>query len=262
MSTIEGLVPFLEQYPNWVRGIIAVWVLFSAVLLITLLVVPRNTKKLNSTEEAIGPPRQLISSNSHWEAVKANKLGLDCSAYQIAANPSIYTYLRTACEALAELRSNMQLLVRYHIALESSDSFVSEVPLVYGAVRRYIVQEKFTEPYGPTKETLERLVSELEVASSTLLDIHTKADLIKWQTEERFTVDDLFISNGFLDWIIGYQVKDKLTPAEVSQLGPFYDRAFPYLDQQAATVFAVRELKHYSYPEEGAAYVTILSAFD
>lgn len=261
MSTIEGLVPFLEQYPNWVRTTTAIWVLFSAILLVILLFVPRNVKKANDTEEVLGPPHQLLSDRSHWEAVQANKLALDCSAYRMIANPNIYTYSRTACEVLAELRSNMRLLARYHIALEGADTVVPEASFIYDAVKRYISQERFAEPYGPRKGKLERLVGELEVASLSLSGIRTQAELIKWQSEDRFTIDDLFIANGFLDWIVGYQVKDKLTPAEISQLGPFYDRAFPYSDQ-SATTFAVRELRHYSYSDEGAAYITILSAFD
>ena len=156
----------------------------------------------------------------------------------------------------------MRLLAQYHIALESSSSSIPKSLFVYKATESYIAQEKFAEPYGPRKEKLERLVKELQIASSALSKAHTKADLIRWQSEDRFTVDDLFISNGFLDWLIGYQVKDKLTPAEMSKLGPFYDRAFPYPNQQGTVIFAVRDLKHYAYSEEGVEYATILSAFD
>lgn len=263
LSTLERLVPFLEQYPSWVKGIIALWIIFSAVLIVILLVVPRNTVEVGSTDqETPGPPRQLTSSYSHWEAFQSKELELDCSPYRMVANPNVYVYSRIACEALAELRSNMGLLARYHTALEGSNSSVPEPLFVYKATEKYIAQEKFAEPYGPKKEKLERLIEELRIASSTLSEARTKADLIKWQSEDRFTVDDLFISHGFLDWLIGYQVKDKLTPAEMSKFGPFYDRAFPYPNRQGTVTFAVRDLKHYAYSEEGVQYVTILSAFD
>lgn len=263
LSTLDGLVPFLQQYPIWVRGLVALWIIFSATLLIVLLVVPRNTKRIASTaQETLGPPRQITSSYSHWEAVQSNEFELDCSPYRMVASSGIYTYSRIVCEALAELRSNMRLLAQYHVALESPDASVPEPILGYKAIQSYIAQEKIAIPYGPEKKALERLIKELQAASLSLLGIDTKADLIRWQSEGRFTIDDLFVSNGFLDWIMGYLMKDKLTPAEMSKLGPSHDRAFPYLDQQSATMFAVRELKHYAYPEEGAAYLTIPSAFD
>ncbi len=180
----------------------------------------------------------------------------------MAANPNVYTYSRIACEALAELRSNMRLLAQYHIALESSDNLVSEPLFTYKAIQSYISQESFTGPHGPEKETFERLVKELQVASLSLSRVRTKADLIRWQSEGRFTVDDLFISNGFLDWIVGYSVKNTLSPAEMSRLGPFHDRAFPYPGNQVVVTFAVRYLKTDIYPEDSVEYPILLGIFD
>ncbi len=207
-------------------------------------------------------PRVRTFSESHWEALRAGELVLDCSPYRMAANPNVYTYTRTACEALAELRSNMRLLSQYREASEDSSKPIPTSLFTYSSIKNFIVREKFETPYGLKKEKLNGLVEELQVASLALAEAQTHAQLVREQLQSQFTIDDLFIYNGFLDWIVSHEMKDELRPPEIYELGPFYDRAFPRQNQQDAVAFVVRESEPYADVEEGVEYVTILSAFD
>ena len=44
MDNILKLIPFVSNYPDWVKGIFAIWVLISAILLISLVLFHENTQ--------------------------------------------------------------------------------------------------------------------------------------------------------------------------------------------------------------------------
>lgn len=48
IKLFTGLLPFLEQYPTWVRMAVSVWVLLTAVVIVILIAVPRELKQTES----------------------------------------------------------------------------------------------------------------------------------------------------------------------------------------------------------------------
>ena len=269
---------FLAQFPLWIKIFFSLWLVGLFILLFIFLLYPRNANEMGSKnseirrsssasattdtiEQTAKAPPYPTSSNSHWEAVRSGELELDCSSYRAAAEPAVYTYPRIVCETLAELRSNMKLIAQYRLALQERDELVPDSPPTYQAAERFMSAsgDKFTDPYGPKKERLEGLIQELQTASSTLSRAQTQEDLINWQSAGEFTIDDLFIANGFLDWIVSYTTKDILSPTQLHRFGPFYERAFP---EGRAVTFVSRALGDYTTAENGAEYVDILGAFD
>jgi hypothetical protein len=127
-------------------------------------------------------------------------------------------------------------------------------PLRYDAITRFIRTSHTEEEYGPKKNKLLTLVQDLE--SKAPPTEGSREVLAKWNVTSGYTLDDLFIANGFLEWIVGHAARS-LRPSEFYRLGPFYDEAFPP-DERKHLVF--RALKEYAAPD--SQYVEIVSAFD
>lgn len=48
VKSFTGFFPFIDQYPTWVRVLVSGWVLYTAAILVVLIVAPRSSVQLES----------------------------------------------------------------------------------------------------------------------------------------------------------------------------------------------------------------------
>jgi len=254
MDFLRGLLGFLQEYPLWLRIAAVAWLVIGAMVVGALVLIPRSPA--SSGRAAVSAEARQGSVGSHFEAALAGLLDLDCSRHRIAATPGVFTFERLICESLAELRQDLSHLAQLRRVLVGQSASTDMRPLHYDATVRFISSAFTEEEYGPKKNKLIALVNDLK--SKALPAKGSREALARWNIGSDYTLDDLFIATGFLEWLVGHQAR-KIPPSEFYQLGPFYDQAFPTTERQH---LVFRSFEHYAGPNTATAYLYIVSAFD
>ncbi len=254
MDLVRGLLGVLQEYPLWIRIASVVWVVLGAMLIGAFVLIPRSPASSGRTPVSVEARQRSIGS--HFEAALAGVLELDCSRHRIAATPGVFTSERLVCEALAELRQDLSHLAQLRRVLLGQAATADMRPLRYDATESFISLMFTQEEYGPKKDKLLPLIRDLK--SKTLPAEGSREALARWNIGSDYTLDDLFIGTGFLEWLVGHQARN-FRPSEFYQLGPFYDQAFPTTERQH---LVFRSFEHYTGPNTVTAYLYIVSAFD
>ncbi len=229
-------IPFLDQYPGWVRAAIALWIIFSACMLVVLLIVPRSGVTESGKESSTSEDNDVVSEtakintaeiNNHWDAAKLGILKLDCGQYRMPANPGISTAATEFCEVIAEARHNMMILVRLRRVLLGDDEDFPNDIIRSDKLKRHFENTYSEVKNGPKKDIILGVIDYLEALKEKLLTISSRTQLSQWNFSSVMTIDDMIIANGTLDYLISWDARERLSPKEIFSLGPFYEFAFP-----------------------------------
>lgn len=219
---IDKALPFLENSPQWLRLGIVIWIAFGGLLLALVFHFYFNKDSLEKNAEV---KKSIIFS--HFDAAAKKGFALNCSRYRADAQLNLYTRERRICEALDELRNNMLLLAEYKkgkVTTEGDDFFTQKIDI--DSTKSYINTDLTEEAYGPKKDKIINLLAEIETNLKVIKNIKSKKSLYNWSINSSMSLDDLFIGFGFLEWVIGYDSKEKVSPSEFSNFTPFFDQAF------------------------------------
>jgi hypothetical protein len=236
MDFLRSLVLFFDEYPYWVRYVVVIWIVATAGVL-AILVLARNAVFSESRDTNIRGPRSSSLVNSYYTAVQAGFLSqLDCRRFRIESEPGLITIENSACEALSELRSNMKLVAQYREAVTGKAKSLPSGQFHYLKTKDFFEFFFKESDHGPYKKHFLSLLDRMTQSGTELVNLRALDQLHQWHASGPMTVDDLFIGNSFLDWIIGTEVKERVSIGELVRLGPFYEMSFdPEIKNQLAT---------------------------
>lgn len=228
-------IPLLEQYPNWIRIILAIWLFVGGVLPALLFYFhPSSTVDKKDSKENILPSSKS-NVTSHLGAIDSNMVILNCKRYRADVHLNVYTLERRICETLHELRNNM--LILKEIKSKRDEYFKNlSIGLKIKFIKSYINQDLTEITDGPKKKKLSKLISNAESSIMELKSLDSEVEFKKWSINSPQTLDDLFIIFGFLEWVVGYDIQDKISPSELSHFHPFFDVPFTRAEKESAVV--------------------------
>ena len=234
MEYFRSILDLFDEFPYWVRYVVVIWLL-ATVTVVAVLVLFRTPSTKQETKTTNAPDSSLVTS--YYVAARKGVFSqLDCRRFRIESQPNVVTLESTACEALAELRSNLKLLAQYRDALLSAAATTPPDSFEYSKSKIFF--ESFFEelPHGPYKRHFISLLEKMAKAGTELATLRTRPSLHQRQASAELTIDDLIIGNSFLDYVIGTEIKQKMPLWELVRLGPFYSRTFdPEVEEQTLT---------------------------
>lgn len=69
-KTIEKVVPFLANYENWVKWLVSIWIILTAIVLVSFLFPKKTSQKESQTQINPNPNKSLVMENidvKKWE---------------------------------------------------------------------------------------------------------------------------------------------------------------------------------------------------
>jgi len=147
IKLVTGLLSILEQYPTWVRMLVSVWVLLTAIVVVIFIAVPRELKHTESPKHPITEP---INNDEVGPSAIVREIPIlkDLNSLNIVARitepinndevgPSAIVRGMTTLKGL-----NLYLIV---IPLETGDRYIVDGPLTVDAQGMWSGRARFGE---------------------------------------------------------------------------------------------------------------------
>ena len=221
---IENVNGFLNSSPLWIRWVTLFWVFLTLILVFAIVYLMLfGTMSLNEQVESVEQLTDISEVDSHYEAVAYDLYLLRCNE----SESSLSTLERRICWALLEARHNLKSLIAIRKSSYENSKRWIKPKLSVVAITDYIKSDMENKgSYETDPEHFNIWVQLVNSDLESLKKVTSLSEYQQWLVMADMTLDDLIFAFGFVEWVIGYDIREKLSPKELYEFGPFMDKAF------------------------------------